>query len=90
MVGIVIGISSLVGLLTGPFVPSVVSSFVSNIQLRSLVSDLTSAYLSPFMSQMYGTLLLTGIAMLLVRFRWVFLRGWNAAYEAVNKKVSKI
>lgn len=89
MVGLVIVITSIFGLLSGPFVPPAVSSFVGNIQLRGLVSDLTSAYLAPFISQMYLTLLLTGIVMLIVRFRWIFIRGWQAAYDAINKKVSK-
>lgn len=87
IVGTVIIGTSLVSLMTGPFVPPVVSSFVNNIQLRGVVSDLTSAYLQPFISQMYLTIVITALLLLAIRFRWIFVSSWNATYKSVNQKI---
>lgn len=86
-VGAVIVIVSLLSLSTGPFVPPVVSSFVSNIQLRVVISDLTSAYLQPFINQTYLTLGITFIALLATRFRWIFISSWKASFDTINKKL---
>lgn len=87
-VGLTIIIVSLLSLSSGPFVPPVISSFVANIQLRGVVNDLVVAYLQPFLNQMYLTILLTGLVLLIVRFRWIFVSAWHAAYDAVNNRIA--
>ncbi len=84
----VIGVSA-IGLASGPFVPPAISSFVANIQLRSVVGDLTLAYLQPFWQQLFITIGIAVAGLLVVRFRWVFSRGWNALLQAVHNKDTK-
>lgn len=77
---------ALFAIFAGPFVPSAVSSYVSNIQFRGIINDLTAAYLQPFTKQMYLTLLLTAFVTLLVRFRWIFSSAWQAVQAAADKR----
>src|SRR5690606_7717208 len=84
---VIIGVSIL-ALFTGPFLPSIISSFVNNINLRTVVTDLASAYLSPFYQQLYLTILITSLTLLTIRFRWIFIKSWQASYQAINKKVT--
>ena len=84
---VIIGVSIL-ALFTGPFLPSIISSFVNNINLRTVVTDLASAYLSPFYQQLYLTILITSLTLLAIRFRWIFIKSWQASYQAINKKVT--
>ncbi len=86
--GTVIIAVSLIGLSAGPYLPSVIASFVDNINLRGVINDLTSAYLAPFTQQMYVTILITGIILLAVRFRWIFVKSWNSAQSAISRSIS--
>lgn len=79
----VIGVSVL-AIFTGPFVPSIIASFINNINLRIVVVDLASVYLQPFIRQMYTTILLSLIALFIVRFRQQFINLWHAGYKLIK------
>lgn len=79
---------AILSIFAGPFVPSAISSYVSNIQFRGIASDLTAAYLHPFIKQMYLTLILTALVALLVRFRWIFPSIWQSLQAAADKRKS--
>lgn len=79
---------SVLALSTGPFIPPAISSFVDNINLRTVVNDLTSAYLTPFSRQLYLTILISLIAILITRFRWIFIQAWQSSYKSINKRIA--
>jgi len=86
--GLVIIVVSLIGLSAGPYLPSVIASFVENINLRGVVNDLAAAYLAPFSQQMYVTILITVVVLACVRFRWIFIKGWASAQSAISRSIS--
>lgn len=71
----VISLVAVIGLLTGPFVPPMIASFVSIIQARDLVTALTSAYLAPFVAQMWTMLIIAGFIALALALRNQVKRG---------------
>ncbi len=73
--GAMVIVTSLVTLFVVPFIPSVVSGVVDNIQFRGMASDLASAYLRPLVNQMYLTIAVVVIALAAVRFRSTITKG---------------
>lgn len=66
---------SAAALLTGPFVPPAIASLVNLIEIRGVVEDLAVAFYEPFRAQMIGTILVTALALLIVRLRGVIHKG---------------
>lgn len=75
LVGAVVIIASLVGLLIGPFVPPVISSFVNLISIRGVIEDLSSALLYRFQVQLLSGIVIASAIMVLVSLRGAIKTG---------------
>ncbi len=62
-------IVAVIGLITGPFVPSAIASFVEVIGIRTIIVDVTNAFLQPFAVMLWTTLAVTALVTLVVRLR---------------------
>jgi hypothetical protein len=71
--GLAIILVSIVGLLLGPFLPPPLAAQVQNINLRPLVNDLVTAFLQPFLAQMYKMLGLALLVLLIFNQRFNIL-----------------
>lgn len=78
--------TSVVALFVGPFIPQVIASFIDTISLRSVASDMTSAFLAPFGTQMVWSLVVCIVLFFVVYFWWIFPKAWNAAVAAVKAR----
>lgn len=85
IVGIVIIITSLVGLLIGPLVTPPVVSMVPAVNLRGVVGDLLSALLQPFVQQLIYTILITLGVLVIFRLRFVIA----GQVKNISAKLSK-
>lgn len=74
VVGAVIGVVGIVGLMVGPLLPPTVSALVPQTHLRSIVGDLSAAFLQPFTQQMITMLLVTAIFLAVFSQRFNLLR----------------
>ncbi len=88
-VGAVVVAGSVVAMSTGPFIPPFIASLIDNIQFRGVASSLAEAYLQPFIRQMYLTIGLAALLLLVTRFYWVFVKSWQSAYKALSGRVGK-
>lgn len=73
--GAVIITVSLVGLLTGPFVPPAIAGLVNSISIRGLVEQLSAALLAPFQVQLLSGIVLTSAVLLAVNLRGAIKAG---------------
>lgn len=80
MVGASIIIVSVIGLFTGPFIPPFVASLVNLIGIRSIVEDLSIAFLEPFQIQLLSTLVLTAAVLLVVNLRKAIRVGFQKLF----------
>lgn len=74
-----------VGLATGPFVPPMIASLITNIHIQQLADSLTMAFLAPFIVQMWWML---GVSTVVVAFFWQRMRLLHGT-QAVIAKVSR-
>lgn len=81
MVGWSIIAVSLIGLLSGPFVPPAIASLVNLIDIRGVVEDLTAAFMASFQTQLIIGIVTTGIVLLVVSLRRYIQQG---AAKAIN------
>jgi len=69
-------IVSAIALLTGPFVPPAVASLVNLVSIRSVVEDLSMAFLQPFQVQLLSSMVLIALVLLIISLRKEIQRGF--------------
>ncbi|MFZ1323611.1 MAG: hypothetical protein WAQ57_00440 [Candidatus Saccharimonadales bacterium] len=96
IVGIVIIISAVTGLLTGPLLPPPLAAQVPILEMRGVVGDLIRGLLQPFMTQMIVTIALTAGTLLIFSQRYNALKlaqrfagKYKAQPAARSKTVNK-
>lgn len=82
----VIAAVAVLALFTGPFIPPAVASFVSNIDLRGVVSSLTAAYIAPFTSQLYLTFVVVGLLVIITHYRAALSGAGRSAYHSIRAR----
>ena len=77
---------AIIGLLTGPFIPPVIASFVSLIQARDIITALSQAFLAPFVAQMWTMLIITAIVAVALSLRHHAQRGLQSLIALLESK----
>jgi len=60
---------SLIGLLSGPFVPPAIASLVGLIGIRGVIEDLATAFIEPFTVQLLSGVVVVALVMLVISLR---------------------
>lgn len=72
MVCLVVAVVAVVGLMTGPFIPPIIATYINTVPIRTVVTDLVTAFLHPFYSQLTTMLIAAGAVALGVLLRRPF------------------
>jgi len=83
--GVAIISVSLLGLFIGPFTPPIVASLLNNTELRVIAQDLTIAFLNPFQIQMYVTITVASIVLIIFSQRVRIMMFINKIAQKISK-----
>lgn len=84
-----VAIVAVIGLLLYPFVPPPVAAAVPNIELRPVVTNLTSGFLAPFKTQMWWLLGIAAVVALLFNQRFNFLKLVRSLESKLSRSMNK-
>ncbi len=88
VVGITIAVVAVIGIVSVPFIPPPLAAGVPNIDLRPLVTGMSSEFLAPFTAQMYYLLAFSLLSMLVFSQRRAIVRSARRATNFVGEKMT--